>query len=330
MFRILIFLLGLIILFSSVSASPIDDMIKKGRIEEARQEIARLSTASLRDGNLLHFQALIEEDGESSFQFLEAAIGAGLSPEFLEENTFMMALFYMVEGYYKKLETTASAYLQWWENGRYRSDMLRLDAFANLRNDKKELANRLLGNLINENEGTATGAIGLLDRAAVLYDKEAYIQAQNICRRLANTRFDNVIAPALYMLSYYAIEQNRIDDAILYYNLLKEGYPHAIGLDDLVDKFTGIESKNKNQTAEEITGTFYSVQVGVFSVRDNAKTLSRSMKKYGKKVEVKEKKISEKNYFVVYVGRFKSTDDAIAFKTILEKSENEAFQVVAR
>ena len=97
-----------------------------------------------------------------------------------------------------------------------------------------------------------------------------------------------------------------------------------------MDKFTGIESKNKNQTAEEITGTFYSVQVGVFSVRDNAKTLSRSMKKYGKKVEVKEKKISEKNYFVVYVGRFKSTDDAIAFKTILEKSENEAFQVVAR
>ena len=54
------------------------------------------------------------------------------------------------------------------------------------------------------------------------------------------------------------------------------------------------------------------------------------MKKYGKRVEIKEKKISEKNYFVVYVGRFKSTDDAIAFKTILEKSENEAFQVVAR
>lgn len=330
MFRIIIILFGLFILISSVSASPIDDMIKKGRVEEARREIDRLSTASLRDGNLLHFQALIEEDGESSFKFLEAAVGAGLSPEFLEENMFMMTLYYLAETDYKKLETTASAYLQWWENGRYRSDMLRLEAFANQRLDKKERANRLLGNLINENEGTATGAIGLSDRAATLYDREAYIQAQKICRRLANGQFDNVIAPALYMLSYYAIEQNRIDDAILYYNLLKEGYPHAIGLDDLVDKFTGIVRTDKNQTAEKITGTFYSVQVGVFSVKENARALSKAMKKYGKKVDIKEKKISEKKYFVVYVGRFKSTDETIAFKTILEKSENEAFQVVAR
>lgn len=330
MFRILIILLGLFILLSSVAASPIDDMIKRGRIEEARQEIDRLSTASLRNGNLLHFQALIEQDGEFSFKFLEAAVGAGLSPEFLEENSLMMVLYYLADTDYNRLERTASAYLQWWENGRYRSEMLKLEAFANQRLNKAERANRLLGNLINENEGTASSAGGLLDRATTLYDKEVYIQAQNICRRLANGHFDNVIAPALYMLSYYAIEQNRIDDAILYYNLLKEGYPHAIGLDDLVDKFTGIESKDKNQTAEEITGTFYSVQVGVFSVRDNARALSKAMKKYGKKVEMKKKKILDKNYFVVFVGRFKSVDETIAFKAILEKSENEAFQVVAR
>ncbi|MCP4705546.1 MAG: SPOR domain-containing protein, partial [candidate division Zixibacteria bacterium] len=78
------------------------------------------------------------------------------------------------------------------------------------------------------------------------------------------------------------------------------------------------------------TGTFYSVQVGVFSIRDNAKALSRSLKKYGKRIDVKEKEISDKNYYVVYVGRFKSTDEAIAFKAILEKSENQAYQVIAR
>lgn len=330
MFRIIIILLSLISFISTVSGSPIDDMIKKGRIEEARQEIDRLSKASLRDGNLLHFQAQIEEDGESSLKFLEAAVGADLSPEYFEENTYMMALYYLAEGDFKKLKSTVSTYLQWWENGQYRSDMLRLEAYANQHENKQDLANRLLGNLINENEGMATGAIGLLDRAVALYDKKAYIQAQKICRQLANSRFDVVVAPALYMLSYYSIEQNRIDDAILYYNLLKEGYPSAIGLDDLVDRFTGIEGRNKNQAAEEITGTFYSVQVGVFSVEDNARALSKRMKKYGKKIDINEKNISDKLYFVVFVGRFKSIDDAIAFKAILEKSENEAYQVVAR
>ncbi len=330
MFQVLIILFVSIVLVSSVLSSPIDDMIKKGRIEEARQEIDRLSTASLRNGNLLHFQALIEEDGESSFKFLEAAAGAGLSPEFLEENTYKMALYYLTDGDYKKMETTAAAYLQWWENGSYRSDMLRAEAYANQNGNDKERANRLLGNLINENEGTPIGAIGLLDRAVSLYDKKVYIQAQKICRQLANSRYEDVVAPALYMLSYYSIEQNRTDDAILYYNLLKEGYPNAIGLDDLVDRFTGIERKDKNQTAEEITGTFYSVQVGVFSVRENARASSKAMKKYGKKVDIEDKKISDKNYYVVYVGRFKSTDEAIGFKAILEKSENEAYQVVAR
>jgi septal ring-binding cell division protein DamX len=54
------------------------------------------------------------------------------------------------------------------------------------------------------------------------------------------------------------------------------------------------------------------------------------MKEYGEKVEIKEKTISGKDYYVVYVGRFKTTQQALALKTRLEASANEAYQVVAR
>ena len=173
--------------------------------------------------------------------------------------------------------------------------MLRLQALANRIDGREDRADRLINNLIEENENSREGAIGRLDRARILYEEKKYIEAQNICRRLANTQYDEVIAPALYMLSYYSIEQKRIDDAILYYNLLKEGYPEAIGLDDLVDRFTQIDNQPQNRAAEEITGMFYSIQVGVFSVKDNANSLAKDMKKYGEKVEVKEKVISNKN-----------------------------------
>ncbi len=328
--RIFCFLISLINLSAAVFASPIFDMIKRGEIEEARLEISKNSTAVRRDGDLLFFQALIEESGSSSLQFLEASVRAGLSAEYLEENTYLMALYYMTEGNFDKLATTAGAYLQYWENGKYRPEMLRFAAYGNDQTGKKENSNKLLGNLIDENRGTSIGEAGLLDRARNLYNKKAYVEAQKICRQLAKGRSDDVIVPALYLLSYYAIEQKRIDEAVLYFNLLKEGYPDAIGLDDLVDKFTKIENLKEDQAAENITGMFYSVQVGVFSVQDNAIGLSKNMKKYGKAVEVVEKIISNKKYFVVYVGRFNSTESALLFKEQLEKSENEAFRVVAR
>lgn len=79
-----------------------------------------------------------------------------------------------------------------------------------------------------------------------------------------------------------------------------------------------------------MTGTVYSVQVGVFSVKDNAKKLAGRLKQYGEPTEISDRVISGKKYYVVYVGRFLSSEEAMVFKARLELSENEAFQVVAR
>ena len=144
MSRYLLILLGLIGLYIPSEASPILKLIENGNIEEARQEIDRQSTATRRDGNLLFYQALLEEDGATSFQFLEAAVKAGLSAEFLEKNTYMMALYHMADGNFHKLETSSSAYLQWWENGTYRPEMLRLDAFGNKQMGEDGKANRAI------------------------------------------------------------------------------------------------------------------------------------------------------------------------------------------
>ena len=65
-------------------------------------------------------------------------------------------------------------------------------------------------------------------------------------------------------------------------------------------------------------------------MRDNARDMKKRMEKYDQQIEIKDKTISNKSYYVVYVGKFTSSDEAIAFKTRLESQENEAFQVVAR
>lgn len=313
-----------------MTAAEIIELIRHGKIDEARQEIAEASTAARRDGTLLYYQALLESDGAKSFQFLEAAFKAEMSPRFMEDNIYLMALYYLADENYDRVASTADAYLQHWEAGRFRSEMLRLAALAHSKLGDRDRAQHDLQQMIKENEGARKGFVGRLDEAYLLYRNKEYIGAQNICRRLRQAEYDEVAAPALFMLSYYSIEQKRIDDAILYYNILREGFPHAIGRDDLIDRFSRIESTVEDRRAEEMTGTIYSVQVGVFSVKDNAKRLADRMQQYGEKVETKNKIISDKKYYVVYVGRFKSSQDALAFKSRLELSEKEAFQVVAR
>jgi tetratricopeptide (TPR) repeat protein len=317
------------VLVLPVRSKSIIELIDEGKLEEARQEIGRLTTAAHRDGNLLYFQALLEPNGDTSYQFLEAAVRAGLDPEYLEDNTFLMARYFLAKGDFDKLMSTATAYLQRWENGKYRPQILRLAARAKVGLNQEERSQKYIASLIKENSGHLYGALGKVDDALRLYREKKYIEAQNICRRLANSSHDEAVVPALYMLSYYSIEQKRIDDAILYYNLLREGYPDAIGLDDLVDKFTRIERKS-DPSAEDIAGMVYSVQTGVFAEKDNAERMADRMKEYGEKVEIKEKTISGKDYYVVYVGRFKTTQQALALKTRLEASANEAYQVVAR
>ena len=263
-------------------------------------------------------------------QFLEAAFKAEMSPEYLEDNIHRMAQYFLAVDNFEKTASTARAYLQFWEDGRYRADMQRLCAHALGQLKKNEEGVKIRRNLIRENPENLIGATGRLDRAVSYYMHKDYIKAQNICRELAGSKFDEVAAPSLFMLSYYSLEQRRIDDAILYYNILKEGYPHAVGLDDLIDRFSNLNESPANYEAEHITGTVYSIQAGVFSVKGNAYSLKDRLKQYGKPVEVKKKTISEKEYYVVYVGRFVSSKQAMTFKARLETHEKEVYQVVAR
>ena len=322
--------LFLLIASGSLPATEIIDLIKQGKIDEARREIADASTATRRDGTLLYYQALLEPDGAKSYQFLEAAFKAEIAPRFLEDNVYLMALYYLAEGNFAKVASSAAAYLQHWEAGRFRTEMQRLAALAYYEQGREAESKKYLDRMMRENEGERSGFSAKCDRAYQLYQSKDYTEAQKICRALRQVEYDEIAAPALYMLSFYAIEQKRIDDAILYYNILREGFPHAIGRDDLIDHFGHFESSGSDRKAEEITGTVYSIQVGVFSIKDNAKRLADRMKQYGERVEISDKIISEKKYYVVYVGRFRSSQEAMSFKSRLELSENEAFQVIAR
>lgn len=330
MFRVIIAIFSAAVLVQFCAASEIIDLINRGDIEEARRQIEQSSTASHRDGTILYARALLESDGQKSLQLLEAAEKSGISAEYIEDVAHLKILFNFANGDYGNVAAMAESYFRKWENGRYRPEILRMAAIAYEHEEKSERITRLRSQLAKENPDAEIGQTGKLDHANELYGAKKYDEALKIYQKLADSKHDAISAPAIFMTARCALKENHVDDAIFRYNLLKEAYPDAVGLDDLMDDLSHLEKKSDDLKAEKITGTSYAIQAGVFSDKDNARNLVKRLKQYGEPVELGEKSISGKDYYVVYVGKFQSTEKAMAFKARLEVSEKEAFQVVAR
>lgn len=331
---LIVAILTILLVFARSGAADTDrlyELIKEGRTAEAVEALSKISNASLRDGNSLFFLALLEPDAGKAAGLMRAALKASVSPLYHEEIHFRLAQYYHIKGDYRKLSEYVTTYRARWEDGRYRSEMMRYSALIDERAGQYESAIRLIDRYLLEYSSGDRQQLGKIDKARAMIGFGKKIAATRMLRDLSRERSGVGVAPAFYQLARDAIAAGRTDDAVFYYNLLREAYPAAVGLEALVDRMVGMSTSDAgDNAAEKLTGTFYSVQVGVFAESGNAKRQARLFKQYDRKVETKSRKISDRTYKVVYVGRFQSYDEAERFKQMLERNHNEHFQVIAR
>ena len=312
-------------------ADIIYSLIARGDLAEARDSLYSASTAMLRDGNRLFYLSLLELNADKSAQLMEAALNASVSAAYREEIYFRLAQYYFLQGDLKKLEQTVTDYRALWEAGKYRGEMFRISVLVDEMAQAYESAVRQADRYLLEYSEGHPAQWGIIDKARVMQSYNKPIGAHKLLRKLSREKSGPGVPQALYMLASGAVGNKRTDDAVFYYNILREGYPNAVGLDALVEKMADLSAPDTDDAAaEKLTGTFYSVQVGVFSKKENAKQQAKIFSRYDLKVEIKTKTISDKKYRVVYIGRFQTYDAALKFKKMLEASHNEVFQVVAR
>lgn len=330
--KAIVFLFSLMLLASSdSSAESIYSLIKRGKLKDASDALSEISTAAIRDGNKLFFLSLLEEDADKSAQLMEASLQASVSPVYLEEIYFRLTQYYFIKSDYARLELLVKEYRTYWENGKYRKEMLRFSVIIDEKENRYEAALQKADRyLLEYNQGDAR-QWGLIDKARIMKSFNKKIATHNLLRKLSREKSGPGVGQALYMLAMEAVKKRKPDDVVFFYNILREGYPATVGLDAIVEKMANLSSTyEQDNIAEKITGTFYSVQVGVFSVKNNAKKQAKKFKKYSKKVEIKPKKISNMKYHVVYVGHFTNYNEANKLKRLLETKLNEVYQVVAR
>lgn len=322
-----------LLLFGSapIRSESIYSLIAEGNLKQALDSLSQVSTASTRDGNILFYASLLEPDAAKAAQMMEAALSASVSAQHREQIYYRLAHYFYLKGDYEKLGKFVADYQAMWEAGKYRAEMQRFAILLDERNQQFEAAVRQADRYLLTHGRGVEGQWGRLDKARIMHEHSKDIASRKLLRELSREDSGPGVPAALYMLAEDAIARKRTDDAVYFYNLLREGYPSAIGLGALIEAMTGLSTPDAADTqAEEITGTYYSVKVGVFSVEDNAKTMAETFRKYGKPVDVVVRKISSATYNVVMVGHFNDFAEASRFKDQLQSEHNEVFQVVAR
>jgi hypothetical protein len=317
--------------FIPLRADTVYDLITSGRIEEARDSLSRMTSASVRDANTLYCQALLEPDADQSVRLMEAALGSTPRADLQEEMAFRLAQYALMRKDYRRLSEIVTDYQSRWETGRFRGEMQRYSMLADEHGKAYGAALKLCDQYLIDNSSGDRQHWGLVDKVRVLLSHGKEIGAGETLRQLSKSKKGVGVPQSLYLQGMQAIARNKADDAIFYYNMLREAYPSAVGLDQLQVGLGEMKPRtSSNNKAEKLTGTFYSVKVGVFSEAANARKQADLFKEPGQKVDVEKRKISGRDYHVVYVGRFDDYDQATRFKLRLEAAHNETYQVVAR
>ena len=306
------------------------DLIQAGRLDQARDSLSRLATASARDGDVLFCQSLLESDGADAVKQMEAALAASANVRFQEEIFYRLAQYYLLQKDYDRLAELIAGYNARWEQGRFHAQMMRLSVLVDEARHQYDAALRQCDRYLVAYKSGTDAQWGLVDKARIMRANDKDIGSDAMLKQLSREKNGEGIPQALYLLGADAIRKHRPDDAIFYYNLMRESYPAAVGQDQLVTALGEMPEQKTDSRAEKITGTYYTVKVGVFSSAENAKRQADSFKEYGKPVKIEAKTISGVRYQVVYVGQFQDYRDALAFKTQLESTHDEVFQVVTR
>jgi len=325
---ICVLFLGLFVagVYGGDKAPDIYNLINRGQLREAEQKLQNLPTAAGRDGNHLFLTALLERDARQAAELLKAALASNLDDRY--RNDAERRLVCIEEAVGMTANSKRQAYdLLMRTVGEPRAALLATLA-ANTDPSTQE-HKRYLYTLIEEHDNAYFAQYGRLARAYQEYRAGHYESAVTLCRQINGAKNDDLSAAALVLISRIALERGEETRALLNYNIIREKYPYAIGEDFLLGALKRISSEQSGEESREvIEGISYSIQIGVYSVKDNAESMKDRIEKYGLKGRLVRRSISGNTYHVVLAGMFKTMEEAENMRRRLESGEGEVFKVV--
>lgn len=308
-------------------SEAIYDDIQRGDIRQARQELERLPLGALSVGDRQLLSGLLESRGLRSRQLLDSALVAGADESLQPAATLRLLQAAEACDDSAAVLTLGDHFLRRWPDDTLAPQVLA--ALTDILPDGGQRQKQFLDRLIADYPDTYHGNYARLSEADMALREGKYRQAATLCRSVNDVADDALVPAALVLLARIALKDDEAEKALLNYNILREGFEHAIGQTELTEALRRISDRQSTvEEGEKLSGITYAVQIGVFAVKDNARRAAERMKTYGYPVTVADMTISGKKYSVVRAGRFATEQEAKAAKIKLERGEHELYKVV--
>lgn len=327
--RAVIFALMLALGAVTVSAGTLADRVAHASVDELR-ELLRSPAPGEPPGDLFLLRALLEPSASISARLLEQADSAAHSPRLSD-----VILSRLADAYRAINDTSAldSLYRRLRSDKRDRSvrvtvGLIAVRSFSGSSTSERE---RWLSADLESHNRSEDKELFLLLRAVRQSERKPGNSRLQQLLISSTARSERVAVPAAIALANEELATGRVDDALVTYQLVREKNPDAIGLEQLREKFSGENPAQGTDTrAEELTGTYYVVQFGVFADKRNAESAALSLKKYRLPLKQEQRQIAGKKYTAVLIGRFPTFAKAAQFRDTLARETGDTYQVIAQ
>lgn len=178
------------------------------------------------------------------------------------------------------------------------NDVLYFLAITNIKTGQYEEARFYLRKLLRQSDDASWKQMALLKLVDSYFLEENYVKAKPLYEEIKDTYPLSSYLPVVYLrLAQIAAKQGLWDDKRKYLKILREKYPQSGEL-----RFAPVLDRYDD---------FFTVQLGVFSERQNAVALKEELrdKKYDN-VYVDEEKTDNQLIYKVKLGKFKQRRDA--------------------
>jgi tetratricopeptide (TPR) repeat protein len=245
-----------------------------------------------------------------------------------EEAGLELCLYYQSAGFNDSALTLSSKFKKIFPKSPLLPQMLWLESKSLLTTGRMEQALKGFRNIVELYPSSSWAAWAQLGIGEIYFSQGSFNKSIKEYTKVIDKYTGTEAFPlALAGMSRAFESSGEKDKAVLYMNLYKERFPGGIETESQIQTEEIIPRKDPG-TAEKLTGTKYSVQIGVFANQENADKVMQKLKSRGYTPEQSNKTIQNKKYFVIQVGVFDSMSEAQKLREKLEREEGEVYRIV--
>jgi tetratricopeptide (TPR) repeat protein len=326
------------VIFSvSVFATELDEtmqsFIKENELQKAFEFLTEKLKLNPEDRETKFYLGKIHFDGDSSFKYLSEAIDLNQRDENTAEALIWMAKYSFLKGTYTITSEQTSIFEEEFDQSTHLPEALWLSGCSYLTTGYTEEAEKQFRKIPQNVPGSKWAPWAHLGLGDCFFLKKEFGQAIIQYRKVIELYADSDAFPlALIYLCQSYIETKDVNNALLYYNLYQDRFPSGItDREKIFEKIRAqFSDKIKTEKKEQRRVTKYTIEVGLFSNKNQAQNEYRRFKSQGYTTRMVEVPKDEAALWRVEVGIFNSQKKAEDFKDKLQRRFGKAYKVISR